>query len=83
MSVQHDRFSSLPDWIPRPAPFNAWKHGQRVQFSEGYSVAERVGPEDNNWNGVVYTALPVTVGEIWRTTVLTTTKKWPEGLVSD
>ena len=75
--------SSLAGWIPRPAPFNASKHGTLVEFSEQYSVAERVRPEESARNGVVYTAQPVPVGEVWRITVLQNTiRKWAGGLVS-
>ena len=76
----HTPQNSLPI-SARLAPFNAWKHGKRIQFQEDFSVAERVGPED--FNGIVYTALSVAVGEIWRITVLTTTEKGRKGLVSE
>ena len=75
-------FSSLAGLIPRLAPFNASKHGTLVEFSEACSVAERVRPEVDYCNGVVYTAQPVPVGEVWRITVLSTIDKWPLGLVS-
>ena len=68
--------------VPQPAPFNASKHGTHVKFSEQCSVAERVTPEEENENGVVYTAQPVPVGEVWRITVLSTTGMWHGGLVS-
>ena len=47
-------------------------------------MAEKVRPEDyrNCGNGVVYTAQPVPVGEVWRITVLSTTRGWSGGLVS-
>ena len=75
-------YSSLADWIPRPAPFNESKRGKLVKFSEECSVAERVTPEKKCENGVVYTAQPVPVGEVWRITVLNTTRRWDGGLVS-
>ena len=75
-------FSSLAGWTPRPAPFNASKHGTLVEFSEQCSVAERVTPEEDYENAVVYTAQPVPVGEVWRITVLSTTDEWKGGLVS-
>ena len=76
--------SSLAGWVPRPAPFNASKHGTLVEFSEQCSVAERVRTKARGryMNGVVYTAQPVPVGEVWRITVLSTTDKWSGGLVS-
>ena len=76
--------SSLAGWIPRPAPFNASKHGTRVEFSAQCSVAEKVRPKDADGfeDGVVYTAQPVPVGEVWRITVLSTVDKWSGGLVS-
>ena len=74
--------SSLAGWVPRPAPFDASKHGTLVRFSEQCSVAERVTPNKICKNGVVYTAQPVPVGEVWRITVLSTTDKWGRGLVS-
>ena len=77
-----DSYSSLAGWIPRPAPFNASKHGTRVVFSEARSVAERKRPDDYNLGAVVYTAQPVPVGEVWRITVLNVSRKWGTGLVS-
>lgn len=73
---------NLTGWILRPAPFNASKHGVLVEFSEGYSVAERVRPELEYEEGVVYTAQPVPVGELWMITVLRTMNAWSGGLVS-
>ena len=75
-------YSSLAGWTPRPAPFDASKHGTRVEFSEQCSVAERVRPEEGHKNAVVYTAQPVPVGEVWRITVLSTIRGWAGGLVS-
>ena len=75
-------YSSLASWIPRPAPFNDSKHGTRVEFSEECSAAERESPELHHKNAVVYTAQPVPVGEVWRITVLNTTREWGGGLVS-
>ena len=74
--------SSLAGWIPRPAPFNASKHGTNVEFSEQCSVAERVRPGGTYQDGVVYTAQPVPLGEVWRITVLSTMNKWSGELVS-
>ena len=78
-------YFSLSGWIPRPGPFNASKRGARVELSEECSVAERVRPEEDNKNAIVYTAQPVAVGEVWRITVLnvSTTGKWERGLVSE
>ena len=45
-------------------------------------MAERVTPNKKYKNGVVYTAQPVPVGEVWRITVLSTTDEWGGGLVS-
>ena len=67
-----------------PCPFSASKSGTSIRLSEECSVAEKVRPEDydNCGNGVVYTAQPVPVGEVWRITVLSTTRGWSGGLVS-
>lgn len=78
--------ASLASWIPRPASFNASKHGSYIKLSEKCSVAERVKPEfpfGSYNNAIVYTAQPVPVGEVWRITVLCTTHGWGGGLVSE
>ena len=67
-----------------PRPFSASKCGTSIKLSEECSVAEKVRPEDyhNCGNGVVYTAQPLPVGEVWTITVLSTTRGWTGGLVS-
>ena len=77
--------SSVASWVPRPAPFSTSKHGTRVKFSGGSSVAERVKPEypDGFYrDAVVYTADHLPLGRVWQTTVLSTTRGWDVGLVS-
>lgn len=69
-------------WIPRLAPLHICKHGVRVKLSVGCAVAERVKPWETAYDGVVYTAEPIHVGEIWRITVLHIASKWSRGLVS-
>ena len=75
-------YSSLAGWIPRLAPFKASKRGALVKLSGEHSVAERVRPESIDVGAVVYTAQPVSVGEVWRITVLSTAGGWLGGLVS-
>ena len=45
-------------------------------------MAERVEPDGNYCNAVVYTADHLPLGRVWQTTVLSTTREWSEGLVS-
>ena len=82
MAAQFVVPSSVADWTPRPAPFNVQKCGTNAHFSEEASVAERVEPEKNAANAVVYTAQPLAVGQVWRVTVQNTTRTWRYGLVS-
>ena len=76
------RFPSLAGWIPRPAPFDGRNYGTKVKLSEERSVAERDSLIEWRY-GVVYTAQPVPVGDVWRITVLKTTVTWSGGLVSE
>ena len=83
MAAQFVVPSSVADWTPRPAPFNVRKCGTNARFSEEASVAERVEPEEEFDDAVVYTAQPLAVGQVWRVTVQNTTRKWyGTGLVS-
>ena len=82
MATQFIVPSSVADWTPRPAPFDVRKCGTRARFSEEASVAERVEPEEDYDNAVVYTAQPLAVGQVWRVTVQNTTRRWHNGLVS-
>ena len=71
--------SSVASWSTRPAPFSTRKHGIRVKFSVDNTVAERVG----GWkNAVVYTSVPVPLGQVWQTTMLGTDIDYRYGLVS-
>ena len=74
--------SSVASWAARPAPFSTSKHGTDVKFSEDSSVAERVEPEEDFENAVVYTADHLPLGRVWQTTILSTTRGWDAGLVS-
>ena len=74
--------SSVASWSTRPAPFSTRKHGRRVKFSIGNTVAERVEPEEDFDDAVVYTADPLPLGQVWQTTILDTTTRWSYGLVS-
>ena len=82
MAAQFVVPSSVTDWTPRPASFNVRKCGRNARFSEEASVAERVEPEEDYDNAVVYTAQPLAAGQVWRVTVQNTTHKWGGGLVS-
>lgn len=65
-----------------PAQFDSSRHGTLIKLSETYSVAERMTPEKSWKNGVVYTAQKVSVGKMWKITVLSTNGLWSGGLVS-
>ena len=84
MAAQFVVPSSVADWIPRPAPFNVQKCGRNARFSEEASVAERVEPEEESDDAVVYTAQPLAVGQVWTVTVQNATRIWGGfgGLVS-
>ena len=64
--------SNVANWPARPAPFNTQKHGKRIKFSELSSVAERVEPEEDTADAVVYTAAHLPLGQVWQTTILDT-----------
>ena len=72
--------SSVASWSTRPAPFSTRKHGTDVKFSVDNTVVERV----RGYNGaIVYTEDPVPLGQVWQTTILSTsTAGWGGGLVS-
>ena len=71
--------SSVASWSTRPAPFSTSKHSTNVKFSVDNTVAERVGDFSNG--AVVYTSVPVPLGQVWQTTILGATW-WGTGLVS-
>ena len=71
--------SSVASWSTRPAPFSTRNFGGNVEFSVDNTVAERAGGLDD---AVVYTADPVPLGQMWQTTVLSTTERYYGGLVS-
>ena len=71
----------LSDWVPGPFVLNTKKCGEGAKFSGDNSVVERERPEE--WGGcVAYTANPLPLGQVWQTTILSTTRKWLGGLVS-
>ena len=72
----------LSDWVPGPFVFNTKKCGVRAKFSGDKSVVEREGPEEYFDDCVTYTANPLPLGQVWQTTILSTTREWPLGLVS-
>ena len=72
----------LSDWVPGPFVLNTKKCGVLAKFSGDNSVVEREPPEEN-WAGcVTYTANPLPLGQVWQTTILSTTRGWKLGLVS-
>ena len=81
LAVEHSVISGMAAWVPQLAPLHICKDGVRVKLSVGRAVADRVAGEDA-YAGVVYTAEPLRVGEVWRITVLHTASKWSRGLVS-
>ena len=70
--------SSVASWSTRPAPFSTRKHGIYVKFSVDNTVAERVGVYSNG--AVVYTSVPVPLGQVWQTTILGTSTGYSRGL---
>ena len=74
--------SDVNEWLPAPAPFNDKKHGERAKFSGNNCIVERREPE-KYLSCVAYTASPLPLGQVWRTTVVNTTMSgWSSGLVS-
>ena len=47
-----------------------------VKFSGDDSVVEREQPEEYGGDCVTYTANPLPVGQVWQTTILSTTREW-------
>ena len=72
----------LSDWVPGPFVLNTKKCGERAKFSGDNSVVEREQPEEYLDGCVTYTANPLPLGQVWQTTILSTTRKWIYGLVS-
>ena len=78
--------TDLSDWVPGPFVLNTKKCGvMRAKFSGDNSVVERVRPEED-YGGCTYTANPLPLGQVWQTTILSTTRftEWSTfiGLVS-
>ena len=74
--------SDISDWNSMPAPFNRVKCGIRANFSLDKCVVERREPEGYPYDCVVYTREPLSVGQVWQTTVLNTSMRGWNGLVS-
>ena len=73
--------TDLSDWVPGPFVLNTKKCGVRAKFSGDNSVVERVRPEEDYGGCVTYTANPLPLGQVWQTTILSTTRELG-GLVS-
>ena len=58
------------------------RHGSNIRLSDNNTVAQRVNPYENYWNGVVMTAEPVSVGTVFQVTVLEKVETWRGSLVS-
>ena len=69
----------VTDWITKPAPFNSMKHGERAKFTSDNSVVERLEPEIHDRDCVVYSALPLQLGVLWKITVTDNTRRWNGG----
>ena len=82
MGAMFDVPHNLERWPNRKAPFHTRKLGKNVLLSSECSIAERETPLSSRDDGVVYTAEPVAVGDVWRITVLSRASKWMNGLVS-
>ena len=78
MSVAAD----VSDWIVTPAPLNDKKSGVRAIFSTDNSIVQRRDPENGSVDCVSYTRGPLLLGQVWQLTVLETTGRWNNGLVS-
>ena len=72
----------LSDRVPGPFVLNTKKCGEIAKFSGDNSVVEKERPEDTVVGCVTYTANPLPLGQVWQTTILSTTRKWGVGLVS-
>ena len=73
----------LSDWMPGPFVLNTKKCGARAKFSGDNSVLEREQPELEVGDCVAYTANPLPLGQVWQTTILSTTgSENRSGLVS-
>ena len=71
----------LSDWVPGPFVLNTKKCGERAKFSGDKSVVERERPEYGG-GCVTFTANPLPLGQVWQTTILSTTSGVHYGLVS-
>ena len=73
-------FSDI-NWSIQPAALHH-RHGSNIRLSDNNTVAQRVNPYENYWNGVVMTAEPVSVGTVFQVTVLEKVETWRGSLVS-
>ena len=74
--------ADVSDWIPTPAPLNYNKSGVNAVFTSDNSILQRRNPERERLGCVGYTAHPLPLGQVWQTTVLETSTRWINGLVS-
>ena len=66
----------LSDWVPEPFVLNTEKCGVTAKFYEDNSVVGRERPEEYVGGCVAYTTNPLPLGQVWRTTILNTTREW-------
>ena len=78
MSVAAD----VSDSIVAPAPLNDKKSGKNAIFSADNSIVQRRGTAGWPYDCVSYTRDPLPPGQVWQITVLETTTKPVNGLVS-
>ena len=87
------RRSAIPEgftgWVVQPMPFNddKGKFGERAIFSQynyggAPTVVGRINYQQHKYGCVAYTKDPLPVNKAWRITLLKTTKKTGDGLVS-
>ena len=76
----------VSNWVSGPFVLNTKKCGENAKFSGDNSVVERERPDhkESRFGCVTYTANPLPLGQVWQTTILSTTRKWDRygGLVS-
>ena len=68
--------AAVSNWIVIPAPLSKKNSGNDAEFSANCSTVRRVDPERNKIGCVCYTSDPLPLGNLWQTTVLSTSSSW-------
>ena len=77
--------ADVSDWIATPETLSNRKCGYKAvfAFNTHNSVVYRRDPEERDGGCICRTSHPLPVGQVWQTTVLETSGKGANGLVSD